>query len=91
MFLNSLKFNKNIIFKKYTKLFFNKEKITLHFSVFNKINTKPLNNFLYWTENFFYKNFFYKQLHMQKSTNLHMWWFFKPYKNYNFIFSPFSF
>ena len=91
MFINSLKFNKNIVFKKYSKLFFFLKKQTIFLDVYNCIDQKPIKNFLFCKKNIFLKKFFFKNIFFKKKTKMHMWWIFKPYKNYNFIFTPQSY
>ena len=43
MFLNTIKFNKHIKWKKYKNLFSRKNTNTLYFQVYNSVDIKPLN------------------------------------------------
>lgn len=83
MFLNTIKFNKHIKWKKYKNLFSKKNTNTLYFQVYNSIDIKPLNNFFYIKENFKSKIFFQKNIVFKEKSKKHLWWYYKIYENFN--------
>lgn len=83
MFLNTIKFNKHIKWKKYKNLFDKKNTNTLYFQVYNSIDIKPLNNFFYIKENFKSKIFFQKNIVFKEKSKKHLWWYYKIYENFN--------
>lgn len=88
MFLNTIKFNKNIKWRIYKNLFFNFQKKNLYFYSYNSVDIKALKNFFYIKEDFKLKTVFYKNLKFNKKSNHHLWWYYKNYKNFNLQFIP---
>ena len=83
-----LKKNKYIISKKNTCIFKKKSKKSIYMSIYNNIDTKPLQNFIYTKECLKLKSFFFKNIHFWNKTKAHMWWIIEKFKNTNICFVP---
>lgn len=88
MFINTVKFNKHIYYKKEASLFFNKKKNSPLIQIFKGFDIKPTGNFLHIHKNKNAKFYQHKNIIFDKKNRDNLWWFFGVYRNFNLAFVP---